>query len=801
MRGYDIRSTLRLIRRSPALAAGIVVMLGLGIGASTAIFSVVHGVLLKALPFPEPDRLVRVWGALPARNLSNVSLTEANFWDLRDRNASLSEFGAWHGASFTLTGVAAPERLRGATVSVGFFRALAPRPVAGRLFEPGEDDPGAPGDRVLLAHELWSRRFAADSGIVGRTITLDGRPYLVVGVLPPGTPWLNSADVFVPFVRRKNANRGSWEYVGIGRMKDGMTFEAATADLQRVARDLETAYPDNNRGLGITVGQSADWIGSAPLRRTLWILLGASGLLLLIACVNVTNLLLAQSAARQRDTAIRTALGAGRGDHIRERLTEAAVFSAAGAALGWAIAWGMLRVFQALDPGGIPRLAEVELSGRMLGFTVLVAAVVAIVTGLLPALRAPVVTVASALRAGQRGAVGDRHNDRLRAGFVVAEVALSLTLLVGAGLLVRSLTQVLGTERGFETEQRLLATVSLPAAHTPDRRAEIVTRILSSLDALSQTVSVAAVSSPPLSSGSTGLGIVAADNPDIAESSVPWATWRIVTKDYFRAMGLPLVAGRGFTEQDIIEKPWRVVVSKRLADLLWRGESPIGRTAILWKGQSNRPGEVIGVVGDMRERGLEEPPTYAVYFPAYGALGVTTLQLVMHTEGRPEALVPALRSVVADIDPGLPVSGVRTLEEVVTRSVATRRFTMLLLAVFAGLAVILAAAGVYGVLAYTVARRTAEIGVRLALGAAPRQVLRRVFARGMYPVLAGLAVGLVATFALSRLMGSLLFEVQPNDPFTYLAAAASLLVVAAFGCYWPTRQVLRVDPVVALRTD
>jgi len=801
MKTEDVRLALRLMRKQPIFAAGIVVMLGLGIGASTALFSVVHGVLLKSLPFPEPDRLVRVWGALPARNMTTVAFTEANFWDMRDMNRSLSDFGAWHGASFTMTGHGAPERLRGALVSVGFFRALAPRVTAGRLFEPGEDDPGAPGDRALLAHELWSRQFGSDSGVVGRTITLDGRPYQVVGILPPGTPWLNSADVFVPFVRRPNADRGSWEFVAIGRLKDGVTIEAARADLQRVARDLELQFPKNNKGLGVTVGSSRDWTGSPELRRTLWILLGATGLLLLIACGNVTNLLLARSAARQREAAIRAALGATRRDLVRERLTEAAVFSVAGAAAGWAIAWGMLKIFKTLNPGGIPRLAEVELSGWILVFTAATAALVALITGLVPALRVPIVAVLQALRQGTRGTVGDRHNDRLRSGFVAAEVAFSLILLVGAGLLVRSLVEVLSADRGFQTERRLLATVSIPSAYPEPRRAEIVANILSRVQAIPQTTSAAAVSSVPLAGGSTGLGIVAGDHQDIPESAVPWATWRIVTKDYFKAMGLPLLSGRGFTEQDIIEKPWRVVISKRLADLLWPGESPIGRTAILWKGQGNRPGEVVGVVGNMRERGLDSDPTFAVYFPAYGALGTTTLQLVVHTASLPEAIVPALRQVVTDIDPGLPVSNVRTLEEIVTQSVATRRFTMVLLTVFAGLAIVLAIAGVSGVLAYTVAQRTAEIGIRLALGAAPAQILRATISRAMVPVLFGLAVGLMGAAWLSRFMTSLLFEVRPGDAATYLVAGGALFAAAALACYGPARRVLRVDPVIALRTE
>jgi putative ABC transport system permease protein len=374
-------------------------------------------------------------------------------------------------------------------------------------------------------------------------------------------------------------------------------------------------------------------------------------------------------------------------------------------------------------------------------------------------------------------------------------------LLIGAGLLVRSLVQVLNVERGFQTEQRLLATVSIPGAYADARRAQIVTDILARLETMPEVVSVALVSGRPLSRGSTGLGIVAADHQDIPEASVPWATWRVVTKDYFRAMGLPVIAGRGFTEQDEIGKPWRAIISQRLAEQLWRGENPVGKTAILWKGQGNRQAEVIGIVGNMRERGLENDPTLAVYFPAYGALDATTLQLVMHTKGRPEAVVPALRAAVSSIDSNLPVSGIRTLEEIVTTSVGTRRFTMLLLAVFAGLALVLAVAGVYGVLAYSVARRTAEIGVRLALGAQRRQVLGRVFAYGMRPVLVGMVIGLAATLWLSQFMASLLFGIQQVDLLTYVAASVTLTSTAALACYVPARRVLGVDPVAALRTE
>jgi predicted permease len=787
------------MRSQPALTAGIVLMLALGIGATTAIFSVVYGVLLKPLPFPEPDRLVGVWGAVPARAIDQTSLTEANFWDLRDMNQSLSEIGALRGTSFTLTGGGEPERLSGATVSSGFFRALGVIPVAGRLFAPGEDDPGAQYTRALLSHRLWTRRFGTDPSIVGRTLTLDGRAYEVVGVLAPGTPWLDFADVYVPFIRRANANRTSWEYLSVARLKPGVTVEGALADLKRVSAELEARYPQN-KGLTAALIPSRQWIASDNLRQTLWTLLGSVGLLLAIACVNVTNLLLARASARARENAVRTALGASRADLVRERLTESLMYSVCGTLVGGLIARWLLSALQAASPGGIPRLAEVTLNGWVVLFAAGVTLGVGLVTGLLPAWRTPLGNIVAALQHGTRGSAGDRAQNRLRNIFVGAEVALSLMLLIGAGLLVRSLVKVLTVDRGFQTEQRLLATVSIPGSYPVERRTQIVTEVLARLEAAPQIVSVAVVSGRPLNNSSTGMGIAAADH-DIPESSVPWATWRIVTKDYFRAMGLTLVAGRGFTEQDIIEKPWRVVISKRLADTLWPGENPIGRTAILWKGQSGRPGEVIGIVSNMRERGLERDPTFAVYLPAYGALGGTTLQLVMHTRGRPEDAAPVLRGIVGSIDQTLPVSGFRTLEEIVTQSVATRRVTMMLLAVFAGVALVLALAGVYGVLAYSVARRTSEIGVRVALGAPHRRVLRLVVAQGMRPVLAGLLIGLASAFWMSRWMASLLFQIEAHDLPTYLAVTALLLCVATLACWVPARRVLRVDPAIALRTE
>ena len=798
---HDIRGTLRLIKAQPVLSTAIVAMLALGIGATTAIFSVVYGVLLKPLPFPEPERIVQVWGTLPSRGWNRASLTEANFWDLHDRNRTFESLGMLGYGSFSLTGFEVPERLAGARVTTGFFRSLGVRCVVGRLFEPGEDEPGRGEGLVLLSHRFWSRRFDGDRNVVGRSITLDNRPRSIVGVLPPGTPWLDEADVFVPFIRRPNANRGSFEYMGVGMIKAGVTPDAALADLMAISKDLEVAYPKENTGLQVVLAPSRTWIATDQVRRTLWILLGSVGLLLLIACLNVTNLLLVRASARTRENAVRSALGASRSDLVRERLIESLIYSVLGTVLGWFMASWMVTGLQRLPGATIRRLDEVMLNGWVLAFAAAAALAVGLLTGLIPAWRTPVGDVANALRHGARGSAGDRSQSRLRNMFVTVEVAIALVLLVGAGLLVRSLLGVLSVERGFQTDNRLFATISVPASYGDDKLARTNTELLNRLGSHGEIASVAAVSSRPLSPGSTGMGIAAADKSDPPDGAVPWASWRIVTPDYFKTVGVPLLAGRAFTDQDLIAKPWKVVISKRTADLLWPEENPIGRTAILWKGQNNSRGEVIGVVGNMRERGLDGEPTLAVYFPAGGALNRTTLQLVLHTKGRSQDVIPAMRTIVAAVDPNLPISNIRTFDEVVNASVATRRMTMWLLATFAGLALVLALAGVYGVLAYSVTRRTSEIGVRLALGAEHWTVLRSVVAQGMRPVLIGAGLGLAVAIGTSRLMANLLFEVQPRDPATYGAVAATVLIVALLACYVPARRVLRVDPAIALRAE
>jgi predicted permease len=797
----DIRHGLRTLGRVPGFAAVAVVTLALGIGANTAIFSVIYSVLLKPLPFPEPERVVQLWMAFPERAIEQTSWSHANFWDARDMVTTFDEVAAVDSGDVNLTGIGDPEKLDGARVSAGFFRVLGVAPVAGRFLRDGEDAPGQDVNVVILSHRFWTRQFGRDPAIVGRTLVLDGVAHRVLGVLPAGTPFLDAADVFRPLIRTAAPQRGSWEMNALGRVKRGVTIEAARADLQRVMGSLAQQYPDVNRGMSGRLAPVSDVIAGDNTRRALWLLLGAVGFLLLIACVNLTNLLLAKAAGRTREIAIRSALGASRRRIVGLLVAESLVLSAAGATLGLLLAAWTTDALRASNAWGIARLDEVEINRWVLAFTTVVAVLTGVLTGLLPALQTSRSDLAPALREGERGVAGTPRQQRLRAVLVGAQVALTLALLVGAGLLLRSFWSVLSVDRGFQTERRILVELNLPQYYREDdgKRAErFVVDFESRVRVLPQIVSVAAVSGRPLSQGSTGMGIVAAERPDSRE--IPWASWRLITGDYFRTMNVPLRQGRTFDERDLIARPWRVVISQRLAERLWPGENAVGREAILWRGQGNRKAEVIGVVGDMRERGLSQPPTLAVYLPVYGS-GADHMFYAIHTTASRETLVPMLRAVLSNIDPALPLSNVQTLEEIVSASTASRRFTVVLLSAFAALALALALVGIFGVTSYSVSRQTSEIGVRIALGASHDRVLRFILVQAMTPVLIGIVVGVGAALALSRLIASLLFEVTPRDPLTYVGVTVLLAATAVIACLVPARQALRIDVVSALRAE
>ncbi len=792
---HDVRLAIRSLIKTPGFTAIAVLTLALGIGANTTIFSVVQSVLLRPLPYDEPDRIVEIMETHPDRGWT-ISFSHPNFWDFWDQNESFETMAARGDGVMNLTGFESPERIIGNTVTADFFRVLRIDALHGRVFLPGEDQPGGNVRVAVLGNGLWTRRFAADPEVVGQTITLNSNPYTVIGVLPAGNPFPAQADAYVPLVRHMDRLRSDHGLFVMGRLKPGVSAEAALADLESVAAGI--GLQDEDGALGVRMIPSSQWIAGTQLRVALWVLMGAVGFLMMIACVNLTNLLLARATGRQRESAVCAALGATRKRLTTRLLAESVVLGLVGAGLGVALAvWG-IRLVQVYNPGNIPRIADVGINHWVLGFTLIAALVTGVVTGLVPGLQMPYGNLLTMLRDGDRGVAGNRRQHRTRSTLVAAEAALSLIMLVGAGLMIRSFGELQRADTGFDSENRLSFQISLPDSYGAEQWTAFLIRYLSRLEEIPQLQAAGAVNIRPIAGGSVGMGIaVEAQMND--ENTVTWVDWRFVTPDYFRTMGLPLIRGRRFTDSDRIGDPWQVVVSQQLADRLWPAADPIGRRAGLWV-DPNRIAEVIGVVGGMRERGPQADPTMVVYMPYYGARwGSATF--VVHTTGDPGAMVSAFRSILGEIDPNLPISNISSIDDLVNTSVAGNRFNTLLLGIFAGVALLLALAGIYGVLAYSVTRRTSEIGLRIALGASPETVLRQIVLQGMRPVLVGIGIGVAGALALSRFLSALLFDIAPTDPLTYAVVAVLLAAAAVVACYFPARRALRVDPKVALAAE
>lgn len=803
----EFRQSLRGLSQNKELSLLCIVTLALGIGAATVVFSVFYAALIQPLPFRDADRLVELRETRLSRGIDKAAFAEANFWDVRAQNHSFKEVAAFHYDEANLTGEGPAEKVTDRSVTAGFFRTLGASPVMGRDFSYDDDRDGFKNRVVILGNKFWRSRFRGDPQIIGKTLRLNDRACVVIGVLPPGEPWIDD-QVYQPFGYRADANRGSWEFSVIARLADGVTIAGAKADLSRVAARLDKTYPAEDNGIGFSLAPASDWIASGNTRRALWVLLGAVGFLLLMACLNVANLLLARGTARQREVAVRAALGAGRGRLIRFVMMESLSLSIFGTLLGLALAYGTLRGLQTMEVGGIPHLAEAGLNLWVLGFSVLLAMVTGAVCGLAPALQTPAGSSAHAMRDADHQ-TGSRAQGRLRALLVTAEVALSFLLLVGAGLFIRSFGELMNVNRGFQTESRLMFSVSLPESYYETGAGwQFVNRFLQRLSAAPQVVAAGAVSSRPIEGADTGMGIAAVSGDSRGNPGPPpWAGWRIVSPNYFKAVGLPLLRGRSFDERDrsVWEKrekndpPGRVVISQRLAKLLFANEDAIGKSVTLWKGQGNLPAEVVGVVTDSRERGPAADPTLTVYLPY--ARNALVSGFVLHTHGNPLAAAPVVRAIAAELDPALPVTDIRSFEEVVTRSLSPQRFNVVLLTVFGALALLLATTGIYGVLAYSMNRRVAEIGLRVALGASRARVFGMVVQQGMRPVLAGMLLGALGAWWLSRYLEALLFGVKPFDVSTDLMAAALLLVTGLVACWMPGRRALRIDPARALRSE
>jgi len=591
---HDIRFATRLLRRDLSFTAVAVLTLALGIGANTAVFSVVHAVLLRPLPFPEPDRLVQVMESRQRLGWARTSFTHANFWDVADESTSFAEIGAFRGASLTLTGADRPRRLAGRRVSPGFFRALGVTPVLGRFFDDGEEREDGDHRLAVLSTALWRSTFGSDPSVVGRTIQLDGEGCRVVGVAPPDEPFRSDLDIFVPLIRDAEPDRVSMELDIVGRLAPGVTAAEADAELATLAARLQQHHPEECRGVGLLTVPLRDWIAGDRLRQALWVLLGATGFLLLIACASLANMSLSQAVGRTREVALRSSLGAARSRIVRQLPTESVVLCAVGAVAGVALAAAMIAAFRLLAPASLPRLDLVSLNRWVLSFTSGLALVTAVLSGLVPAVMLRRVELAAALRSGERTSVGSRGSSALRSTLVGAEIAISLVLMVGAGLLTRSFFELLGADRGTETENRLIASVNLPSSYDAARTRAFFEQFLARTDAMPGVRSAAAVNFRPLLGASAGMGIATPQSPGVPGETVPWATWRMVTPGYFGTLGLEMRQGRDFG-QDVIGDPWRVVLSESLASRLWPGGDAVGRTVVLWRGQGDLEADDIGV--------------------------------------------------------------------------------------------------------------------------------------------------------------------------------------------------------------
>jgi predicted permease len=798
----DLRFGARMLMKQPGFTLIAVLTLALGIGANTAIFSIVNAVLLRPFPYKEPERLV-----ILRENFSggvNSSVSYPNFADWRAQSTLCDSIVAVRtNESFNLTGSGEPERLQGRLVSAEFFSTLSIKPLLGRDFLAEEDRPGAT-PAVILSYEFWQRRFGADPGLIGQQLTLNNQSFTVVGIAPPNFQFGMETDVTVPIGLQAERYRARGADPGVrpvvARLKPNVSLQQAETELNLIAARLEQQYPESNKERRVRVTPLHEgFVGD--VRQPLLILLGSVGLVLLIACANVANLLLVRASARQKEMAVRAALGASRATIIRQLLTESVLLAASGAALGILLAlWGTSFIASQL-PDGIPRLQEARVDAPVLVFTLAVSLLTSLLFGLAPALQASRPNLTEGLKEGERGSSGRRQ--WLRSLLVVSEVALTLTLLVGAGLLIQSFRRVLQVDPGFEPQNLLMMQVSV---NNPDGR-----QIANFFEQLQQNVrTLPGVKSVGVSNG-LPFGVVnrptffIEGRPDLENK--PNSVRYTVSPDYFQALGIELIKGRVFNAQDTRESPLVVVIDEALARFAFPNEDPLGKRLMM--SRSGPSYEIVGVVRHVEQDSLDsQAPALAQFYTNFNQISlqglpnnVRRINVLVRTEVEPVRLASAVRSQIAALNKDQAVFNVRTMEQVVAQSVAPRRFSMMLLTVFAVAALALASLGIYGLMSYTVAQSTREIGVRMALGAQASDVLKLVIGRGMMLALAGVALGLTASVALTRTIKNLLFGVSASDPVTFAAIALLLTLVALLACYVPARRAAKVDPMVALRNE
>lgn len=796
----DIRYGVRTLFKNRSFTVVAIVALALGIGANTAIFSVINAVLLRPLAFEQSDQLVMVWEKrMQLGRVRNV-VSPPDFHDWRAQNKVFEDMAAFSGQGFNLATSGEPERIQGASVSPSLFSILRAQPRLGRFFSSDEDKLNSESV-VIISSGLWQRSFGSDPEIAGKTVKLNDKAYTIVGVTPADFIFPNRrSEVWVPLVLAPEDanNRGGHSLTVVARLKPGVTLQEARTEMDSIAAQLEQQYPTPNTGHGANVFPLYEEV-VADARPALLILLGAAAFVLLIACANVANLLFARSAARKREIAIRTALGARRSRIVRQLLTESVLLSITGGIIGVLLAlWG-LDLLLAIGEGSIPRVKEIKLDGWALGFSLLISIATGLIFGLVPALQASRPDMNEALKEGSRSASGSLGRNKTRSLFVIAEVAICLVLLIGAGLMIKSFAKLLNVSPGFNPENVLAMNVAVSGSRYggSEQVASFYLRALERVSSVPGVESAAATTGLPMAGGFGSRYFRIEGRPPQPAGQGFNANVNLTTPGYFRTMHIPLLDGRDFDERDVMKAPGAVVINQEMARRYWPDETPIGQRLAVGDGPWRT---IVGVVGDVKQSGLDIETRPEMFWPYYQT-PVSFATFVVRTGGDLEAMTSAVRGAMQEIDKDLPVYDIKAVVDVISDSVAPQRLNMLLLGIFAGLALVLAAVGIYGVMSYSVSQRTREIGIRMALGASHRNVLRLVVGEGTILALIGVAIGVVASFFLTRLMNTLLFGVSTTDPITFVALSLLLTGVSILASLVPARRAIRVDPMVALRYE
>ena len=809
----DLRYAWRTLRKSPGFSLVAVIVLALGIGANTAIFSVVNAVLLRPIPYSEPDRLMRVWHTPPQKafpGMTRFSVSAANYEDWEKQNHVFENMAIYGYRSFNLTGSGEPERLNGAGVSAQFFSTLRVQPLLGRVFTEDENQAGR-GDVVVLSYGLWKSRFGGDPGIVGRDIHMNDKSYLVAGVMPANMVLPGWAQLWTPmaWTDQERAVRGNHNYLVIARLKPGVSAEQAQSEMNTISSRLEQQYPEDDKGWGaVVLPLQSDMV--SDVRPALLVLLGAVAAVLLIACANVANLVLAKTFERRKEMAIRAALGASRSRVLSRVLSETVLLASLGGALGLVVAHFANKLIVAYLADQLPKSVQTGLDLRVLFFTLFVSVLTGVMAGLVPAMRMADANPNDALKQGLGRTDASAGGRTTRNALVVAEVALSLTLLIGAGLMIRSLWSLHGVDPGFEMQSVATMSISVPAAKFADvtQQTSFYEEVLRRVRTLPGVQAVGLVDDLPLSGGGSHEPIAIEGQPALPMSEQPEVDVRVISAGYMSAMRTPVVRGRDFNDSDVMGRPAVALISQSMANRFWPNQDPIGKhLTITFAPTASR--EIIGIVKDVKLDALNETrPNATLYTPitqvypeagaAWRSFGMT---LVARAQGNPNNLVSSIKNAIHQIDPDRPVLDVKTMEDVVAESLSPQRFNMLLLAAFAGLALLLAAVGIYSVLAYAVRQRVREIGLRMALGAQISDVLRLVVVEGMKPTMVGLAIGILGALALGRVLSSMIFGVSTRDVTTYASVSVLLVCAALFASLIPAWRATKVDPIRSLRDE